>query len=113
MSAKKKGREMREKAVRRAADGTAATAASGAGPGPGAATAPTAPTATGEEGERELLRHELMNLQQMNLSLQAVLHMVVSFKKTIEEVIQNSDHLAELNEGWSTFFGMQRSRIPN
>lgn len=102
MSRKKPGCEIREKGVRRAPD-HATPATSGA----------AAEAEAEAERERELLRHELMNLQQMNLSLQAVLHMVVSFKKTIEEVIQNSDHLEELNEGWSTFFGTQRSRIPN
>lgn len=104
MSRKKPGCEIREKGVRRAPD-HATPATSGA-------AAAAAAEAEAERG-RELLRHELMNLQQMNLSLQAVLHMVVSFKKTIEEVIQNSDRLEELNEGWSTFFGTQRSRIPN
>ncbi|GCC34112.1 hypothetical protein chiPu_0012585 [Chiloscyllium punctatum] len=60
------------------------------------------------ERQRRLLQHELVNLQQMNLSLQAVLQMVVSFNKIIEEVSQNTHHLTELNGGWSTFFRAQK-----
>ncbi|GCB78660.1 hypothetical protein scyTo_0016852 [Scyliorhinus torazame] len=76
----------------------------------GAAADPATPSNAGLTvgRERGLLQHELANLQQMNLSLQAVLQMVVSFNKIIEEVSQNSNHLAELNEGWSTFFSVQK-----
>ncbi|XP_072906361.1 uncharacterized protein [Hemitrygon akajei] len=90
MPSKNKGSEIREKDARRALDMTPANE-------------------TSAEQERDLLKHELENLQQMNLSLQAVLQMVVSFKKTVEEVTQKSDHFADLNDGWSTFFSVQKS----